>query len=225
MMDTDTTVIQERIGELCHQFKLPTMGAQSMARFTEAGHGDALSTFLEVLEQEAEDRRHRRINRLVQSLPLRKQGIRSPPNATSPCPGNCASWTTSTSRSWTAWATYPRASPVLDTGGNEKVRGPLTLIAERYERRSLGITSNLVFSEWERIFANPMATVSAIDRVVRHAIILEFDVPSYRTDSAQQGDQSEGGEPAKPIDGNSADLVDARHWPCTIDQSSTVSIR
>ena len=38
-----------------------------------------------------------------------------------------------------------------------------TLIAERYERRSLGITSNLVFSEWERIFANPMATAAAID--------------------------------------------------------------
>ncbi len=42
-----------------------------------------------------------------------------------------------------------------------------TLIAERYERRSLGITSNLVFSEWERIFANPMATAAAIDRVVQ----------------------------------------------------------
>ena len=37
-----------------------------------------------------------------------------------------------------------------------------TLIAERYERRSLGITSNLVFSEWERIFGNPMATAAAI---------------------------------------------------------------
>ena len=58
------------------------------------------------------------------------------------------------------------------------------LIAERYERRSLGITSNLVFSEWERIFANPMATAAAIDRVVRHSVILEFDVPSYRTDAA-----------------------------------------
>ena len=40
------------------------MGAQSVARFTAAGHGDALATFLEVLEQEAEDRRHRRTNRL-----------------------------------------------------------------------------------------------------------------------------------------------------------------
>ena len=57
---------------------------------------------------------------------------------------------------------------------------------ERYERRSLGITSNLVFSEWERIFANPMATAAAIDRVVHHSVILEFDVPSYRTDAAQQ---------------------------------------
>ena len=61
---TDTSVMQERIGELCGQFKLPTVGAQSVARFTAAGHGDALATFLEVLEQEAEDRRHRRINRL-----------------------------------------------------------------------------------------------------------------------------------------------------------------
>ena len=56
--------MQDRIGQLCGQFKLPTVGAQSVTRFTAAGHGDALATFLEVLEQEAEDRRHRRINRL-----------------------------------------------------------------------------------------------------------------------------------------------------------------
>ena len=60
----DANAIQVRIGELCRQFRLPTMGAQSVARFTAAGHGDALSTFLEVLEQEAEDRRQRRIGRL-----------------------------------------------------------------------------------------------------------------------------------------------------------------
>ena len=61
---TDTVAINDRIGELCRQFRLPTMGAQSVSRFTDAGHGEALSTFLEVLEQEAEDRRHRRIGRL-----------------------------------------------------------------------------------------------------------------------------------------------------------------
>ena len=60
-----------------------------------------------------------------------------------------------------------------------------TLIAERYERRSLGITSNLVFSEWEKVFANPMATAAAIDRIVHHSVILEFDLPSYRTNAAQ----------------------------------------
>ena len=60
----DANAIQVRTGELCHQFRLPTMGAQSVARFTAAGQGDALSTFLEVLEQEAEDRRQRRIGRL-----------------------------------------------------------------------------------------------------------------------------------------------------------------
>ena len=75
--------------------------------------------------------------------------------------------------------------------GNEESEVLFTLIAERYERRSLGITSNLVFSEWERIFANPMATAAAIDGVVHHSVILEFDVPSYRTDAAQQRGQSE----------------------------------
>ena len=41
--------MQERIGQLCHQFKLSAMGARSVSRFTAAGHGDALPTFLEVL--------------------------------------------------------------------------------------------------------------------------------------------------------------------------------
>ena len=61
-----------------------------------------------------------------------------------------------------------------------------TLLAERYERRSVLITSNLVFSEWERIFKNPMATAAAIDRLVHHAVILELAVPSYRTEHAKR---------------------------------------
>ena len=66
-----------------------------------------------------------------------------------------------------------------------------TLIAERYERRLLGITSNLVFSQWEHIFANPMGTAAAIDRVVYHSVTLEFDFPSYRTGVAQQRGQEQ----------------------------------
>jgi len=59
-----------------------------------------------------------------------------------------------------------------------------TLISERYERRSLLVTSNLMFSEWERIFKDTMATAAAIDRLVHHAIILEFTGASYRTTAA-----------------------------------------
>ena len=60
-----------------------------------------------------------------------------------------------------------------------------TLIAERYERRSLGLTSNLVFSKWEKIFANPMPTAAAINKIVHHSVILKFDMPSYLTGEAQ----------------------------------------
>jgi len=61
-----------------------------------------------------------------------------------------------------------------------------TLLAERYERRSVVITSNLVFSEWDRIFKDPMTTVAAIDRLVHHSIILEFgqEMPSVRAEHA-----------------------------------------
>ena len=92
--------------------------------------------------------------------------------------------------------------------GAEESEVLFTLIAERYERRSLGITSNLVFSEWERIFANPMAnpmaTAAVIDRVVHHSVILEFDVPGYRTDAARQRGETAAADanaaPAREVD-------------------------
>lgn len=61
-----------------------------------------------------------------------------------------------------------------------------TLMAERYERRSLMITSNLVFSEWGRIFKSPMTTAAAIDRLVHHAAILEIDRGSIRAEDAER---------------------------------------
>jgi len=61
-----------------------------------------------------------------------------------------------------------------------------TLMAERYERRSLIITSNLVFSEWDRIFKTPMATAAAIDRLVHHAAIIEIDRESVRAEEAKK---------------------------------------
>jgi len=60
-----------------------------------------------------------------------------------------------------------------------------TLLAQRYERRSVVITSNLVFSQWDRIFKDPMTTAAAIDRLVHHAVILEMTGPSHRTEAAK----------------------------------------
>lgn len=79
---------------------------------------------------------------------------------------------------------------ILDDIGYIKQSGEdaevlFTLLAERYERRSTAITSNLVFSEWDRIFKNKMATLAAIDRLVHHSVVLEFSAPSYRTAKAK----------------------------------------
>lgn len=59
-----------------------------------------------------------------------------------------------------------------------------TFLAQRYERRSVIITSNLVFSEWNRIFQDPMTTAAAVDRLVHHAVILELSGTSVRADHA-----------------------------------------
>jgi len=68
----------------------------------------------------------------------------------------------------------------------EEMEVLFTLLAERYERRSVVITSNLVFSQWDQIFKNPMTTAAAIDRVVHHSIIVEFgkEMSSHRADEA-----------------------------------------
>jgi len=60
------------------------------------------------------------------------------------------------------------------------------LLAERYERGSVMLTSNLPFSKWEEIFKDPMTTAAAIDRLVHHSIILELNIPSYRLEQAQK---------------------------------------
>src|SRR2546425_10530364 len=60
-----------------------------------------------------------------------------------------------------------------------------TFLAQRYERKSVMITTNLVFSEWNRIFKDPMTTMAAIDRVVHHSVILDMmSVESYRAEVA-----------------------------------------
>jgi DNA replication protein DnaC len=70
----------------------------------------------------------------------------------------------------------------------EEMEVLFTLLAERYERRSVAITSNLVFSQWDKIFKDPMTTASAIDRVIHHSIIIEFgkEMKSVRAEEAAE---------------------------------------
>ena len=68
----------------------------------------------------------------------------------------------------------------------EEMEVLFTLLAERYERGTVMLTSNLPFSKWETIFKDPMTTAAAIDRLVHHSVILELNIPSYRLEEAKR---------------------------------------
>jgi DNA replication protein DnaC len=68
----------------------------------------------------------------------------------------------------------------------EEMEVLFTLLADRYERASTMITSNLPFSKWEKIFKDPMTTAAAIDRLVHHSMILELNLSSYRLEQAKK---------------------------------------
>ena len=240
-------VITDRLVELVSSCKLPTVAAEVVARFEQAGHAPALEVLCEVFELEAADRAGRRVERLLRASklppgktletledsrlprPLVQQIHKLAGGAFAERAVNVLAFgLPGTGKSHAACAighalvrsgrsvlfapTYqivqhllaakrdlmlPRALRkfdafellILDDLGyvqqdSQEMEVLFTLMAERYERRSMLITSNLVFSEWDRIFKNPMTTAAAIDRLVHHSVILEFDVPSYRTEKA-----------------------------------------
>jgi len=86
--------------------------------------------------------------------------------------GYSRSWIASTPSSWTTWANVQQS--------REEMEVLFTFLAERYERRSVFISSNLVFSKWDQIFKDPMTTMAAVDRLGHHAIIVEFDGETQR---------------------------------------------
>jgi DNA replication protein DnaC len=71
----------------------------------------------------------------------------------------------------------------------EEMEVLFTLLAERYERGSVLLTSNQPFSQWEQIFKDPMTTAAAIDRLVHHSVIIELNLPSYRAEQAKKAKQ------------------------------------
>lgn len=70
------------------------------------------------------------------------------------------------------------------------------LISARYERRSLLITANQPFGDWNKVFPDPAMTLAAVDRLVHHATIFEMNVESYRRRTALQRKQHGPGRPA-----------------------------
>ncbi len=237
-----------RLAELLTRFKLPTLGAEVVRRFTDAGHEGALPTLLEVCEAEAGERGQRRTERLLKAsrLPPGKtfdalDRARLPRNVVGKLdelatgdflerganvlcfglPGRgkthaaCALGHALVQRGHSVLflptfrivqellaakrdLALPRALARLDAfdalilddigyvqQSADEIEVLFTLMAERYERRSLVITSNLVFGEWDRIFKNPMTTAAAIDRLVHHSVILEFGGKSKRADEAE----------------------------------------
>jgi len=76
----------------------------------------------------------------------------------------------------------------------EEMEVLFTLLADRYERASIMLTSNLPFSKWEKIFKDPMTTAAAIDRLVHHSIILELNITSYRMEEAKKAKKAITGQ-------------------------------
>jgi DNA replication protein DnaC len=70
------------------------------------------------------------------------------------------------------------------------------LISARYERRSMLITANQPFGEWNKVFPDPAMTLAAIDRLVHHATIIEMNVDSYRRRSALERKRGPGRPPS-----------------------------
>ena len=68
----------------------------------------------------------------------------------------------------------------------EEMEVLFALLAHRYERASVMITSNLPFSGWEAIFKDPMTTAAVIDRLVHHAVIIDMNLKNYRLEHAQK---------------------------------------
>jgi DNA replication protein DnaC len=89
-----------------------------------------------------------------------------------------------------------------DLGYIRQTRGEMevvfTLLAERYERGSVLLTSNLPFSKWEGIFKDPMTTAAAIDRLMHHSIIVELNISSFRLEQAKSNVQSLGSDTTQP---------------------------
>jgi len=106
----------------------------------------------------------------------------------------------------------------------EEMEVLFTFLAQRYERRSVLITSNLVFSEWDKIFKDPMTTAAAVDRLVHHAIIVEMAGPSVRREKAlERGDAQKEAATTTPTTTTSTTTTSTTTTPTTTTPTTTTT--
>jgi len=74
------------------------------------------------------------------------------------------------------------------------------VISQRYEERSIIVTTNRPFAEWNEIFPNASCVVSLVDRLVHHSEILQIEGSSYRAKEAREHNARPKGKPASPND-------------------------
>ena len=59
-------------------------------------------------------------------------------------------------------------------------------ISQRYERKSLMITTNLTYSEWDKVFINSITTAAAVDRIIHQCETFNIVGPSWRAEQAKK---------------------------------------
>ncbi|WP_197032892.1 ATP-binding protein, partial [Shinella sp. DD12] len=90
------------------------------------------------------------------------------------------------------------------------LRGVAYPLTARYEHRSILITANQPFGEWNRVFPDPAMTLAAVDRLVHHATIFEMNVESYRRRTALEEKRQRGRPASFATIRNSAQFVAER---------------
>ena len=72
------------------------------------------------------------------------------------------------------------------------------VVSRRHEKRSLVLTTNLAFRDWQSIFPTAGSAVALIDRLIHHADVIAIEGDSYRLREAEQAVKRKGASKRTP---------------------------